>query len=87
MVQTSQPTGPLGWLALFLLRLYQVTVSPLLHAFFGPLVGCRFHPTCSAYAIDAFRHHPPHKALFLTVRRLLKCHPWHPGGEDHVPPA
>ncbi|MBT4097377.1 MAG: membrane protein insertion efficiency factor YidD [Gemmatimonadetes bacterium] len=79
--------GPTAWLAIVLLRLYQITVSPLLHAFFGPLSGCRFHPSCSRYAVEAFRSHPPFKAMYLACRRLLRCHPWSSGGEDLVPPA
>ncbi|MBT3346455.1 MAG: membrane protein insertion efficiency factor YidD [Gemmatimonadetes bacterium] len=86
MTEPQRRRGPAGWLAIILLRVYQATISPLLHAFLGPLSGCRFHPTCSAYAMEAFRHHPPLKALYLTARRLLRCHPFHPGGEDPVPP-
>lgn len=45
---------------------------------------CRFYPTCSAYALDAIESHGVFKGLALTGRRLLKCHPWHPGGFDPV---
>jgi len=58
------------------LRGYQVCLSPL----FGE--RCRFVPTCSGYAIDAIRKYSLLKALYLTARRLLKCHPFHPGGYD-----
>lgn len=47
---------------------------------------CRFHPTCSQYAIDAFRLHGTWRGTTLTVARLCRCHPFHPGGVDFVPP-
>jgi putative membrane protein insertion efficiency factor len=47
---------------------------------------CRFHPTCSAYAAEAITVHGAGRGSWLTVRRLLKCAPWHPGGVDLVPP-
>jgi len=57
-------------------RGYQMCISPFLG------LRCRFTPTCSGYAIDAFKKYSLLKALYLTVRRLLKCHPFHPGGFD-----
>jgi len=57
-------------------RGYQVCISPLLGQ------HCRFTPTCSSYAIYALQKYSLLKALYLTVRRLLKCHPFHPGGFD-----
>tara|TARA_R110000868_G_scaffold117600_15_gene312611 strand:- start:107006 stop:107224 length:219 start_codon:yes stop_codon:yes gene_type:complete len=66
-------------LCLGLIRLYQLTLSPL----FGSLgVQCRFHPTCSSYATQAFTKYAPTKAFWLTFKRILKCHPFHPGGVD-----
>ncbi len=61
------------------IKLYQYTLSPF--------VGrhCRFHPTCSWYALEAYRVHGPFRGTTLTVRRLLKCHPLHRGGYDAVP--
>ena len=62
-----------------LVRLYQLTVSPLL----GP--RCRFYPSCSAYAIVALERHGAAAGLWLSIRRLGRCHPWHAGGHDPVP--
>jgi len=61
-----------------LIRLYQVGVSP----FFSPC--CRFFPTCSDYAIIAIRRHGAPRGLLMTITRLLRCHPLHPGGYDPV---
>ena len=61
------------------IRLYQRLVSPLLGA------NCRFHPSCSEYAAQAILRHGPFKGLYLGARRLLRCHPWNPGGIDEVP--
>ncbi|MCX8642079.1 MULTISPECIES: membrane protein insertion efficiency factor YidD [unclassified Gilliamella] len=62
------------------IRFYQRIISPL----FGP--KCRFTPTCSQYAIIALRRFGVIKGGWLTVKRVLKCHPLHEGGEDLVPP-
>jgi len=70
--------GPRELLVL-LVRAYQLLVSPLL----GPT--CRFYPSCSSYAVIALRTHGALRGTWLTVRRLLRCHPWNPGGVDHVP--
>ena len=61
------------------IRAYQYTLSPIL----GPC--CRFYPTCSNYAYQAIQQHGPLKGLFLAFKRLLRCHPFHPGGVDAVP--
>lgn len=63
----------------FLIMFYRKCISP-----FTPS-SCRFTPTCSAYALEAFRKHGPLKGLYLTVRRLLRCHPWGGSGYDPVP--
>lgn len=62
-----------------LVRIYQWSVSPLI----GP--RCRFHPTCSDYAVEALSRHGALRGAGLALRRLSKCHPWHPGGVDPVP--
>ena len=64
-----------------LIRLYQWTVSPLL----GPV--CRFHPSCSHYALEAVLRFGVLRGSGLTLARLARCHPWHPGGFDPVPAA
>ncbi|WP_462322615.1 membrane protein insertion efficiency factor YidD [Halochromatium sp.] len=71
---------PAGLLVL-LMRGYQLFISPML----GP--HCRFHPTCSQYAIEALRTHGALRGSWLTLLRLGRCHPLHPGGYDPVTPA
>ncbi|MDO3378216.1 membrane protein insertion efficiency factor YidD [Geoalkalibacter halelectricus] len=66
-------------LCLGLIRFYQYFLSPLL----GP--SCRFHPTCSQYSLEAISKYGVLKGLVLGTRRLLKCHPFHPGGFDPLP--
>jgi putative membrane protein insertion efficiency factor len=61
------------------IRLYQVAISPLLPP------SCRYHPSCSAYAIEALTRHGPLHGSWLTLRRLLRCHPWGGSGYDPVP--
>jgi uncharacterized protein len=68
-------------LLVLLVRGYQIAISPLL----GP--RCRFYPSCSAYAIEALRVHGALRGSWLAGRRLLRCHPWNPGGLDPVPPS
>lgn len=64
---------------LVLIGAYRRWVSPLLPR------SCRFEPTCSAYAAEAIRRHGALYGSVLAVRRLLRCHPWSPGGIDRVP--
>jgi hypothetical protein len=64
---------------LFIIRLYQATVS----IFFGPC--CRFDPSCSSYALMAIQRFGPWKGVWLSLKRVMKCHPFHPGGFDPVP--
>lgn len=67
------------WLLLFLLRLYKVVLSPIL----PPM--CRFEPTCSVYAMRAVGKYGAVRGGWLSLKRLFRCHPFHPGGWDPVP--
>ena len=67
-------------MAILLIRLYQKILSPFL-----PANTCRFFPSCSHYAIDAIERYGTLKGLFLFLKRILRCHPLHPGGFDPVP--
>src|SRR5262245_42768219 len=69
---------------MFLIRVYQLTLSRLITAIMGPV--CRFTPSCSAYAFECIRMHGALRGSLLSVRRLSKCHPFHPGGYDPPPP-
>jgi putative membrane protein insertion efficiency factor len=66
-------------LLLLALRGYQYAIRPLLGA------NCRFHPSCSDYAREAIDRHGALRGCWLTLRRLGRCHPYHPGGFDPVP--
>jgi hypothetical protein len=72
---------------IFIIRIYQMTISPVLVAFFGPSGCCRFTPSCSSYALEAVRAHGAVRGGYLAARRLCRCHPWGPHGEDYPPPA
>ena len=62
-----------------LIRFYQIAISPLKPP------SCRFYPTCSHYGLEAIKVHGALKGSWLTIIRILKCHPFHPGGIDPVP--
>lgn len=62
-----------------LIRFYQLVISPLTPP------TCRYYPSCSSYALTAIQRFGPLKGTWLAARRLLRCHPWTPGGVDHVP--
>ena len=66
-------------LAIHAIRIYQKVLSPL------TVSSCRFTPSCSSYAMQAFEAHGFLRGLILTLVRILKCHPFHPGGFDPVP--
>ncbi|QLF93542.1 membrane protein insertion efficiency factor YidD [Pseudomonas sp. ABC1] len=66
-------------LALIPIRIYQYAISPMMAS------HCRFYPSCSCYAYEAIETHGVIRGGWLTVRRLARCHPWHPGGYDPVP--
>jgi putative membrane protein insertion efficiency factor len=67
------------YLLIGFLKVYRLLISPL----YGNV--CRYYPSCSAYALRAVSVHGAVKGSWLTVRRLLRCHPWSPGGYDPVP--
>lgn len=64
---------------LLLIKFYKTFISPVLGN------NCRFHPTCSTYSVEALKTHGPIKGLWLSMKRVAKCHPFHPGGYDPVP--
>ncbi|NPC93837.1 membrane protein insertion efficiency factor YidD [Bacillus sp. WMMC1349] len=66
-------------LFLLIIRTYQKWISPILPP------SCRFYPTCSNYGLEAIQKHGALKGGWLTMKRILKCHPFHPGGIDPVP--
>ena len=67
------------YLAIAIVRAYRLVVSPFL-----PPNTCKYHPSCSQYALDAFREHGFVRGIVLTGWRLLRCNPWSRGGVDHV---
>jgi len=76
---TRSRRSPLAWLLLGLVTVYRWTAlirQP----------RCRFHPSCSTYAVQAVRRHGGLRGGWLALRRVGRCHPWNPGGVDHVPP-
>lgn len=64
---------------LILIRGYQIVLSPIVGQ------SCRFYPTCSCYAHTAIERFGAIKGSYMAARRILRCHPWHPGGMDPVP--
>ena len=71
--------APITWLIIALIRCYQRWISP------GLPPSCRFAPSCSQYALEAVQRYGALKGVWLGARRLVRCHPWHPGGFDPVP--
>ena len=75
----ASPPGVAAQALLLLIEAYRVTLAPLIGGF------CRFVPSCSVYAQEAIRRHGALPGTGMAVRRLLRCHPFHPGGFDPVP--
>ncbi|HEU0089817.1 MAG TPA: membrane protein insertion efficiency factor YidD [Pseudonocardiaceae bacterium] len=76
----TRSARPVVRLLVAVLQFYRRWISPALPP------SCRFYPSCSAYAVEALTGHGMLRGSWLTVRRLLRCAPWHPGGMDPVPP-
>jgi putative membrane protein insertion efficiency factor len=66
-------------------RVYRWIISPAMRFLFGTSGACRYTPSCSCYAIEAFERHGGFGGLRLTISRLLRCHPWGSAGDDPVP--
>lgn len=66
-------------LLVILIKFYQYLISPFMAN------NCRFYPTCSHYCVDALETHGVFKGLWLSIKRIFSCHPWHEGGYDPVP--
>ena len=77
-------TSPLALVMIAFVRAYQRFVSPLLRAAMGPV--CRFEPSCSHYAVACLESHGAWRGGLLSLVRVCKCHPFHPGGVDAPPP-
>jgi putative membrane protein insertion efficiency factor len=77
----SARPGRAARVLLTVIRGYRIAISPLRPP------ACRFTPSCSAYAVEALELHGAVRGSWLAVRRLLRCHPFHAGGHDPVPPA
>jgi putative membrane protein insertion efficiency factor len=69
----------------FCVRIYQITVSPILQWMGGPGSGCRFEPSCSQYFLQAIETHGVARGSWLGTKRIGRCHPWGGHGQDPVP--
>ena len=79
--------NPMQHLLMALVRCYRIVGSPLKRFLLGPGSGCRFVPTCSAYALEAIARHGAGRGTCLSLGRLCRCHPWGSCGHDPVPVA
>ena len=70
---------PFAYIISLPVRAYRLVLSPWVG------MNCRYHPTCSAYALEALEKHGGIKGSYLTIRRILRCHPWGGSGVDNVP--
>ncbi len=78
-LQKKNKKFSVGSIFIFPIKVYQKVISPLFPG------SCRFHPTCSHYAVEAIEKHGIFKGTLLSVRRIAKCHPWGASGYDPVP--
>tara|TARA_B100002052_G_C15446240_1_gene403600 strand:+ start:322 stop:543 length:222 start_codon:yes stop_codon:yes gene_type:complete len=69
----------LNFIFIIPIKLYQILLSPLLGQ------SCRYHPTCSQYAVEAIEKYGPIKGIWLGIKRIARCHPWGGSGNDPVP--
>ena len=76
---TSALSRVIAWPLLVMIKMYQLLLSPLLGQ------NCRFYPTCSQYARQALIQYGAFTGSWLAMKRIVKCHPFHPGGIDNVP--
>src|SRR5437899_3021848 len=78
--------NPVQHILILMLRMYRVTLSPVIVFLFGSSAACRFEPTCSRYATEAVKTHGAIRGGWLAAKRVCRCHPWGGSGEDPVPP-
>lgn len=71
--------GPVAYVVSLPIRAYRLVLSPWVG------MHCRYHPTCSAYALEALARHGAFRGSFLAAKRILRCHPWGGSGVDEVP--
>ncbi len=69
----------LEYILIAIILFYRKLISPMFPS------SCRFYPTCSAYSLEAIKKYGPFRGIYLSVRRILKCHPYNKGGYDPVP--
>lgn len=80
MIENEYRVSPAARLLMLLVRGYQIVLSPLMGG------NCRFYPSCSRYGLEAIEVHGAFKGSWLAVKRIGRCHPFHEGGIDPVPP-
>jgi len=83
--EISNPHLTLSLPFILLIHAYRF-ISPVKQLIFGPYARCRFHPTCSEYALECFRTLPLYRAIPRSLSRIFRCNPMHPGGHDPVHP-
>jgi hypothetical protein len=85
-IDKPKSVNPVQYILIVVVRLYRWALSPAMTFLFGPLAGCRFTPSCSAYALQAIQRHGALAGGWLAMKRLGRCHPWGDCGSDPVPP-